>query len=214
MRPILIATLIFAILFVAMPGIVLSSSQVLQQYQQSTTLEQKEDYAQAIAALVPVYKDSPKSYTVNLRLGWLSYLNKSYRNSQFHYGKASEVAPSAIEPLLGLSLPLMAQSRWSDVEQLMYRILKKDFYNFYANIRLSIALRNNKQYELAEKVDRKMLELFPTNLDFLSELGSNLYYQNKMSEAASTFSYVLVLDHKNTTAQYFIEKIQGKKNGR
>ncbi|OGK10773.1 MAG: hypothetical protein A2W80_03455 [Candidatus Riflebacteria bacterium GWC2_50_8] len=213
MRTIFTLLFIAALTLLSFPLLAFSPSQVFQQYKLAATLEQKESYVKAVEALAPLYQERPDDYTVNLKLGWLSYLNKTYRNSQFHYEMAAAAAPAAIEPLLGMSLSLMAQGNWADVEQLMHRVLKLDYYNYYANLRLSIALRNQKKYGLAEQIDRRMLANLPANLDFLLELGANLFYQNKLDAAESVFSYILILDFTNLTAQDFIARLKNK-NGK
>jgi len=157
---------------------------------------------------MPVYQAYPKGYTVNLRLGWLYYLNKNYANSKFHYEKALKAVPSSIEAMLGLSLPYMAEGKWKDVEKLMYKILKIDYYNYYGNLRLSIALRNQKKFSTAEAVARKMLAIYPTDVNFLTELAISLYYQNKKNQALSIFSNILILDPENLIAKKFLKLIK------
>jgi tetratricopeptide (TPR) repeat protein len=199
----------FAIFF--QPAAATTQTQAFQQLQKAKELENKERYDEAIKALATVYKTQPETYLVNLKLGWLSYLKKSYSNSQFHYQKAAAAAPGAIEPLLGESLPLMAQEKWDQVENLMYRVLKIDHFNYYANLRLSIALRLQKKYNLAENIDQKMLSILPASLDFLLEYGANSYYQGKIEIAKSALTYALTLDCNNEAAKNLLYLMKSKK---
>ncbi|WP_456484917.1 tetratricopeptide repeat protein [Desulfurobacterium sp.] len=173
-------------------------------YYKSFTYEKAGDYKDAIKALMPVYETYPKGYTVNLRLGWLYYLMGKYKNSEVHYRKAMEAIPSSVEAKLGLSLPLMAEKRWAEVESLMYKVIKTDYYNFYGNLRLAVALRNEGKAKLAEQIARKMLALYPSNVAFLTELGLDLFAQGKKKEAYATFSDVLILDPENTVAKHYL----------
>ncbi|WP_457568980.1 tetratricopeptide repeat protein [Desulfurobacterium sp.] len=182
----------------------LSYNDIKLAYHKSFTYEKAKDYRDAIKALMPVYEAYPKGYTVNLRLGWLYYLMGKYKNSEVHYRKAMEAIPSSVEAKLGLALPLMAEKRWSDVESLMYKVLKTDYYNFYGNLRLAIALRNEGKGKLAEQISRKMLALYPSNVAFLTELGLDLMAQGKKKEAYSIFNDVLILDPENTVAKYYL----------
>ncbi len=182
----------------------LTNEQIKKCYYKSFELEKKQQYAKAIKALMPIYKIYPNTYTVNLRLGWLYYLRKNYKNSEYHYQKASNAIPTAIEPLLGLTLPLLAEEKWKEAEQICYRILKKDFYNYYGNLRLCFALRMQKKYQLAETIARKMLTLYPTDLLFLRELGLNLYLSNKKKEAYRIFQNILILSPKDPIASRYI----------
>ena len=177
-------------------------------YHKSFLYEKNGDYANAIRAIMPVYKNYPKGYTVNLRLGWLYYLLGNYKNSKMHYKKAMEIIPTSVEAMLGYSLPLMAQQKWKEVEQLLYKLLKIDYYNYYGNLRLSIALRNLGKFKDAEQIARKMLAIYPSNVSFLLELAISLYYQGKTTYAKSIFKDIITLDPENNTAKEFLKKIK------
>ena len=185
--------------------------EIKEAYEKSYLYEKNRDYKDAIKALMPVYQNYPDGYTVNLRLGWLYYLMQKYANSEYHYEKALKSIPSSVEAMLGLSLPFMAQNRWNDVEPLMYRVLKIDYYNYYGNLRLCIALRNLKKFSISEAVARKMLSIYPTDVNFLNELAISLYYQDKKSYAKSLFEDVLILDPENTVAKNYLRLIESTK---
>jgi len=182
--------------------------QIKSAYYRSYLYEKSGDYEDAIKALMPVYREFPNGYTVNLRLGWLYYLAKKYANSEFHYKKALQVIPSSVEAMLGLTLPYMAQSKWSDTEALCYRILRIDYYNYYGNLRLSYALRKEGKFSLAAAVSRKMLTIYPSDVNFLLELAISLYHQGKLSYAKSLFEDILILDPENPVAKEFLKKIK------
>ncbi len=202
--------LIFLTFFSSSYSWALNYQEIKQAYYLSYFYERKGDYEKAIKALAPVYNTYPKGYTVNLRMGWLYYRWKKYANSIYHYKIALNTIPTSLEALLGLSLPLMAQEKWKEVESLMYRILKTDFYNYYGNLRLCKALEAQKKYKLLEKVARKMLAIYPTDVNFLNELAIALYYQNKKMYAASIFGDVLILDPGNAIAKKFLSIMNAK----
>ena len=114
-------------------------------YKRSFDYEGVQDYQNAIRALSPVYEAYPNGYTVNLRMGWLFYLNGNHANAAAHYEVATRAAPMALEPKLGRLLPLLAQGRWSDAETLAYQIVSVDHYNYYGNLRLLVALQLDDQ---------------------------------------------------------------------
>ena len=188
----------------------MSYKEIQKAYYQSYFYESKGDYKKAIESLMPIYKTYPKGYTVNLRLGWLYYLLKNYANSEFHYNIALKIIPSSVEAMLGLSLPLMAQGRWKAVEKLMYRVLKVDYYNYYGNLRLCLALIKQKKYSIAEKVARKMLAIYPTDVKFLNYLAETLYYKGKITYAKSIFEDTLILLPSNTIAKEYLKLIKKK----
>ncbi|ADY73507.1 Tetratricopeptide TPR_1 repeat-containing protein [Desulfurobacterium thermolithotrophum DSM 11699] len=180
--------------------------EIKNSYEKSYMFERQRDYTDAIKALMPIYQSYPNGYTVNLRLGWLYYLLKKYANSEYHYKKALKVIPTSVEAMLGLSLSYMAQERWNDVESLMYQVLKVDYYNYYGNLRLCIALRKQKKFSISETVARKMLSIYPTDVNFLNELAISLYSQGKKSYARSIFKDVLILDPENVVAKTYLRK--------
>jgi len=205
-----LGALLLAFLFFSQ-GFAITYQEIKEAYHKSFIYEKAGDYKDAIKALMPVYKAYPNGYTVNLRLGWLYYLAKKYANSEFHYKKALQVIPSSVEAMLGLTLPYMAQGKWPETEGLCYRILRIDYYNYYGNLRLSYALRKQKKYSIAEAVARKMLTIYPSDVNFLTELALSLYHQGKTAYARSIFQDVLILDPENAVAKEYLKKIEGKK---
>ncbi|WP_457681604.1 tetratricopeptide repeat protein [Thermovibrio sp.] len=185
----------------------LTYQDIASAYHRSFIYEKSGDYKDAIKALMPVYQAFPNGYTVNLRLGWLYYLLKKYSNSEFHYKKALKAIPTSLEPLLGLTLPYMAQGRWQDTEFTCYRILKSDYYNYYGNLRLSYAFRMEGKFSLAEAVDRKMLTIYPSDVNFLLELALSLYGEKKYALSESILKDVLILDPENSTAKFYLKKV-------
>ena len=186
-----------ALIFIA----ALDYQQIKKAYEDSYRYEKLQNYEMAIKALMPVYKEYPKGYTVNLRLGWLYYLWGKYRNSIEHYQIAMEVAPYSVEARLGYMLPLLAQGRYAEVEKVAYQILKTDYYNYYANLRLAYALRMQKKYDLASEVARKMLVLYPTDVQFLVELALDYLGMGQKDKGYSILWDVLILQPDNETAK-------------
>ena len=60
-------------------------------FSESYSQEYAKKYSDAISVLTVVYKED--SYEVNLRLGWLTYLNKNYNLSLSYYQKAVSLKP-------------------------------------------------------------------------------------------------------------------------
>ena len=198
--------IVLLFLFIFYTAFGLSYDEIKDAYYKSYQYEKTGNYEDAIKSLMPVYKSYPEGYTINLRLGWLYYLNKKYANSIFHYEKAMKSAPYSIEAKLGYTLPLLAQGKYADVEKVCYQILNTDFYNYYGNLRLSFVLRMQKKYDIAEKVINKMLVIYPTDLNFLLELGLLKFFTGKKDEAKKILRDLLILDPENVTAKEYLEK--------
>ena len=187
--------------------------EIKEAYAKSYLYEKVGDYKDAIRVLMPVYNAYPDSYTVNLRLGWLYYLMGKYANSVYHYKKADSAIPSSVESKLGLSLPLIAQERWGEAEQVLYRVLAIDYYNYYGNLRLAKVLGEEGKYKQQIAVALKMLNIYPTAVPFLVFLGSGYYHLGNLKRAEEIFKNVLVLDPENITAKGYLEKIEKSSKG-
>lgn len=181
-------------------------------YKKSYDYETMQKYEKAIKSLSEVYKNYSDSYTVNYRLGWLYYLNKNYKNALVHLNTALSVFPSSIEVLNTIDLVYVAQQDWNKLEENAIKIINIGYYNTYANYWYSFSLKKQGKYDLALKVDYKMLALFPSSVSFLTELAENLYLSGNMELADKEFKNVLILDSLNETAKYYHKLIEEKKN--
>lgn len=196
------------LLFIAVSSSVslaLSDKEIRDAYYKSYNYEKIQNYNSAINSLVPVYQAHSQTYTVNLRLGWLYYLSKQYANALEHYDIAIKVAPNSIEAKLGRLLPLLSQKRYAQVEKEAFEILKTDHYNFYANLRLAYALRQQKKHELAEQIALKMMSLYPLDVSFMIEYALIRHARGDTKSAVSTFYNVLILDPENVTAKNYLK---------
>ncbi|MCE9606412.1 MAG: hypothetical protein K8U03_16075 [Planctomycetia bacterium] len=174
----------------------------------SLTLEKELKYDEAILALTAVRK---ASYLVNLRLGWLHYLKADYTTSKQFYQAAMRMAPKAIEPRLGVTLPMLAELRYAEVEGVSRAILTLDANNYTGSLRLTTALRLQGKYRPARELNAAILELYPTDVTFLSEqlLTSVASQQN---DVAALCDMILALDAENATAKYYqANSVAGRK---
>jgi tetratricopeptide (TPR) repeat protein len=173
-------------------------------YRRSLEHERTQDYQNAIRSLAPVYEAYPGGYTVNLRMGWLFYLNGNYNNAGAHYDVATTAAPAALEPKLGHLLPLLAQGRWAEAEGLAYQVVSVDHYNYYGNLRLAVALRMQGKVEQAYQIALKMVSAYPTEIPYLVELAQVEDARGKKDEAKRLFGEILILDPENQTARRYL----------
>lgn len=182
-------------------------------YYKSYAAEQAGKYQAAIDTLDPVYRHYPDTYTVNLRIGWLCYLDKKYPEALMHLKKALAVSPASFEAINIATLLQAAREDWKRVEQQSMRILKMDNYNQNANYWYSHALRMQQKYEQAIVVDRKMLAVYPTSFTFLQELGENLHLSGQKEKSRSIFSDLLILSPGNKVALQYLQKMADGANG-
>jgi len=175
-------------------------------YLNSYNYEKMGDYKDAIKVLVPLYQKYPNGYTINLRLGWLFYLNKKYLNSIKHYQKASMLSPYSIETKLGLMKNYLGLEDYKKALNEGNIILKSDYYNFYGNYYEAVALKNMKDYKSTLSIANKMLSLYPTSILFLNLLGEVYYLEGKKELAKKIFKNVLILDPNNLLAKSYLKK--------
>jgi len=169
-------------------------------YFKSYDYEQVGQYKEAIKTLSPLYTKYPKGYTLNLRLGWLFYLQKNYNNAMKHYKTASLINTQALEPKLGLIRVYLATYSYEEAQNVTTELLKIDYYNYYANLYMTKALIAQKKHEIAIKVSKKMLSLYPTDTLFLEQLLIS-YKATKSKYYKDVYESILILDPNNVLAR-------------
>jgi tetratricopeptide (TPR) repeat protein len=179
----------------------MSEDEIRDCYYKSYNYEKSQNYADAIKALQVAFRAFPSGYTLNLRLGWLYYLSGKYVNAEQHYLTAVKVAPGSIEAKLGYTLPLLAQERYEDVEVVARQVLRVDLSNYYANLRLIIALRGQDKADSAEKVADAMLALYPTDVPLLAQKALLRLDAGDAATARASFRDILILDPQNVLAR-------------
>ena len=167
-------------------------------FSNSYSQELKSDYAGAILTLKGVYDE--KSYEVNVRLGWLTYLSGLFTESTAYYQKAIALKPYAIEPKLGFANPAAAMGNWEQVINQYKDILKIDPQNTIVNYRMGSYYYGKSDFATAEKFLEKVINLYPFDYD------SNILYAwtefklGKLREAQVLFNKVLLMRPRDTSA--------------
>jgi len=165
-------------------------------YTKSYDYEGVGNYSEALKVLAPLYAKYPKGYTLNLRFAWLFYLDQKYKNSEKYYKSAALISPYSIESKLGLISVYLATDSFTDAELLSNEILKKDYYNYYANMYATQALIAQKKYPEALSNVQKMLALYPTDVSYL-ELLAVIYNATKHDYLHELYENILILDPNN-----------------
>ncbi len=171
-------------------------SVIKESYYKSFNYEKMGNYKEAMKSLASLYKKYPKGYTLNLRMGWLSYLNKNYKDAIYYYNQASLVNSYAVDPKLGMMAVYLDTAKFKEAEKVGNELLKIDFYNFYGNLYISKALFFQKKYDTSLSIVRKMLALYPTSIPFLEMLAKN-YKETKNKHFDSVIKDIIVLDPNN-----------------
>jgi tetratricopeptide (TPR) repeat protein len=167
-----------------------NETEIQKAFKDSYAQENKKLYSEAITALNKVYDE--KSYEINLRLGWLNYMSKNYKQSQNYYEKAVALKPYAVEAKLGLVNPLSALESWDKALQTYEDILEVDAQNYTANYWAGVILYNRKKYEQAAKLFEKIVNLFPFDYDGNHMLAWTCLNLGRYSDAKILFNKALL----------------------
>lgn len=173
-------------------------------FSKSYAFEYNSEYGKAIAALQEI---NPDNYQVNLRLGWLYYLNKDYIRSETHYKKAVSQEPTSIEARFGLVLPMSALSNWNNVLNVYIEILKLDPNNSIANYRTATIYFNRKDYVNSAAYISKVIKMYPFDYDSNLLYGKILLAQNKTAEAKKHFEKALQYNPQSEEASNALKKL-------
>ncbi len=158
------------------------------------------DYARALNSVLQIIRSDTKNYTATLRAGWLFYMNTQYKSSIKYYKKASRLKPKSIEPLLGMSLPLMALKEWGSAEILTRRILSQDPGNYLAASRFALILYYEGKYGDAKKSYRKLLQLYPGDIEMQLGLAWTYVKMGQKNNASTLFNRILTVRSQNVSA--------------
>lgn len=167
-------------------------------FAKSQEYEAKGNYADAIATVKALYQED--SYEINLRLGWLTYLNGSFTEATAFYQKSINLKPYAIEPKLGFVYPASALGKWEQVISLYNQILAIDPQNTTVNYRLGSIYYGRKDYAKAEKYLEKVINLYPFDYDTMILYAWTNFKLGKLREAQVLFNKVLLNKPKDSSA--------------
>jgi tetratricopeptide (TPR) repeat protein len=156
--------------------------------------EFKAEYTKAIDALKKVYDG--KSYEINLRLGWLTYMSGLFTESTTYYQKAIKLMPLSIEAKLGYVNPAAALGNWEQVKTQYVEILKIDPKHYIANYRMGSIFYGKKNYMTAIKYFETISNLYPFDYDALIMYAWCNYFLQKTREAKVLFNKAL-MNHSN-----------------
>lgn len=155
-------------------------------------------YPEAIKALKDVYDE--KSYEINIRLAYLSYMAGLFTESTAYYEKAITLMPYSIEAKFGYVLPAAAMGNWDKVVNQYLEIVRIDPQNSKANYRLGSIYYGRKDYANAYKYLEKVVNIYPFDYDGLVLYAWANLQLGKMKEAKLLFEKVLLLSPRDKSA--------------
>jgi tetratricopeptide (TPR) repeat protein len=165
-------------------------SKLTAAFSESYVKEKAGKYQEAATILKSFYDAG--SYEINLRLGWLTYLQGQFSESLGYYNKAADLMPYAIEPRLGLVLPASSMGNWDLVVSQYNKILEIDPNNTITLYRLGLIFYDKKDYKQAYKYFEKVVNLYPFDYQSVLMLGWTNYRLGKTREAKILFNKALL----------------------
>ena len=175
-----------------------SQSVIQSSYSKSYESEQAGSYTTAINDLKQIYKAD--DYTVNIRLGWLSYLAKQYTTAIRYYNIAIALKPYAIEARFGCVKPLSAIESWEKVKENYLKILEIDPQNTVANYWLGVMYYNAKDYQSGQKLFEKVVNLYPLDYDSIIMLAWCKLNLGRQIDARILFNQALIIRPNDSSA--------------
>ena len=167
-------------------------------FQKSYIQEATGEYLGAIASLKDIYDE--KSYEINLRLGWLTYLSGNFTESKAYYNNAVNLMPFSIESRFGLVSPLAALGNWSEVLAQYEKILEISPNNSIVLHRLGLIYYGKGDFDSARKYFDKVVNLYPFDYDALTMLAWTYFKLNNLRESKVLFQKALLNTPNGTSA--------------
>jgi len=181
-------------------------NKTLEAFKTSYERENNEQIKEAISALTEVYDAA--SYEMNLRLGWLCYQAGQLNTSKNYYQKAIDLKPFAIEPKFGMTYPVYAMGNKQELISVYDDILKTAPNNTIALYNLGNVYFYQKNYEAAEKLFSKVVNLFPFDYDALIMLAHTNFHMKKFREAKVLNHKVLLFNPDDAIAKESLELLK------
>lgn len=175
-------------------------------FSDSYVKEKSGKYGEAVLALKAFY--DPASYEINLRLGWLTYLQGQFTESLAYYNRAIELMPYAIEPRFGVVLPSSSMGNWNMVIEQYNKILAIDPKNTVTLYRLGLISYDKKDYTQAYQYFEKVVNLYPFDYQSVVMLAWTNYRLGKMREAKILFNKALLYYPDDASAREGLDLIK------
>jgi tetratricopeptide (TPR) repeat protein len=170
-------------------------------YRDSYAAETRGDLSAALEAMDAVTARNGEDYVSALRKGWLQYLSGHYAEAEKAYRLAIEKEPAAVEPRLGIMLPLMALHRWKDAEANGNDVLKAAPGESTALSRLAYIQYMLGDYSASAGLYRKVLAAYPANVEMRTGLAWCLLKLQRFNDARAEFDRVLLVAPDNPSAR-------------
>jgi tetratricopeptide (TPR) repeat protein len=167
-------------------------------FSKSIEQETAKQYDKAILTLQNVYVET--SYEINMRLGWLCYINNKIDESIVYYKKSTKLKPSSTEALWGLASPLSIKQKWVELNDTYIAIIKNDPKNSLANYYVGLYFYAEKNYAKAKTYFDVSLDLNPMDIEVCRMAAWTNYFMKNKELSIQLFNRVLIMNNTNPSA--------------
>jgi tetratricopeptide (TPR) repeat protein len=171
-----------------------------QLWQQLNQAEKTGRTTEALAATEAIRAQSGDGYLINLRAGWLHYLQQDYLAAIASYRRAAVFAPGALAPLQGLLNCALAQGQTDQAIQLAKGQLVLDPMNAAANRQLADLYFQQNDHAAAEVLYLKLAILHPEDLEVACQLAWCQLRLDRPDQARNLFTGVLIASPSHPAA--------------
>jgi tetratricopeptide (TPR) repeat protein len=181
--------------------LIAQNEQKIIAFNKSVDFEEIGNYKEAVKEIENIYSKFSNDYLVNLRLGWLNYLDKKYDESIKYYKKAISISNNSIEAQLGITYPLSAKNNWDEIKNVYANILDTDPLNYTARLNLAqIYLKDGDNLNAKINLE-KLIEQYPSDSAVNLYLGWTYYYLGNKNKANNLFATALIADPTSSSAK-------------
>lgn len=127
-----------------------------------------------------------KNEFAQLRLAYLLYMQARYPDAVRAYQRAQEMNKDSYEAVLGISLVLLAQGRWSDAAAQANWVLQNAPGNYVAHLRLLVADEGLRNWKALGTRAEELARRYPSDATiwvFVARAALGLGNKNRATEA-------------------------------
>lgn len=176
-----------------------------QAWTDSYLLENAGKYAQAGEAIEPILRANPYHQFALMRRGWLSYLQGNMNDALTYYNRAISLNPKALDARLGLTLPLLAQQRWTEAAVELQKVIDVSPQDYTANLRMLICLEGLQRWEDMSKLANNMAARYPSDTSMAVYLARAEIWRGNNKAAKNAYLKVLERDPNHAEASRYVQ---------
>jgi tetratricopeptide (TPR) repeat protein len=188
-----------------------TSNPTPQVWQTSYAAEAAGNFEAALNALNELPASRSSGYMASFRRGWLQYRLGRFADSVASYTAAIALEPMSIEARVAQLASLAAEAKWPEVIAGAEEVLKRDPGNYLAAQRLAFAKFSTQRFPEAEQLYRRLVQMYPSDVETRASLGWAVLRMGKQKEAAALFTQVLELSPNHAVAKSGLEEATSPK---